>query len=177
MMLVASVLHHGIHSTPRVEKRLLLFDYIAIFPLIAGSLTPICLGVLHDVWGGWVILGVVWGISLAGIWMLLVFQAKLPRWINGVMYMSLGWMGGVVATLIYHRLGLHAVSLMALGGVLFSAGYFVFALERPNPIPGYFGFHEIWHIFVLLAAAVHWAFMYIYVLPYPEGYIHGSSAS
>lgn len=166
-MFFASTLHHGIHSTPAVEYNFLLMDYAAIFPLISGSFSPFCLVCLHDHWAGWVFFGVSWGLSIMGIVMVLSLRKKLPRWVLGVMFILLGWMGGLLAFWLIHRLPLGAIVLLAVGGVLYSIGFVVFEVEKPNPVPGRFGFHEIWHILVVLAAIVHWCCMYFYILPYP----------
>lgn len=167
MLFLASTLHHGVHSNPKVEQDLLLFDYIAIFPLIAGTFTPICLVCLHDHWSGWVFLGSVWFIAITGMVLIGVLREKFPRWISFTMYITLGWMGAFLVLFAFERMGLSFLLIVAFGGVLYTVGGVVFVVEKPNPYPGYFGFHEIWHIFVLLAAATHWCVMYFWVLPYP----------
>ncbi len=68
---------------------------------------------------------------------------------------------------MYRAAGLVGLALLVLGGVVYSAGAVVFAIEKPNPVPGRFGFHEIWHLFVMLAAAIHYAFIVLYVLAAP----------
>jgi len=168
LMFTASVLHHGIHSTPEVEYNFLLMDYAAIFPLVGGSFTPFCLVCLHDHWAGWVFLGVIWGLSLMGVVMVLALREKLPRWVLGLMFMLLGWMGGLLAFWLVHRLPPGAIVLLVLGGVMYSIGFVIFEIEKPNPVPGRFGFHEIWHIMVLVGAIIHWCCMYFYILPYPS---------
>lgn len=165
-LFTASTLHHGINSTPYVEKVLLLVDYIAIFPLIAGTFTPFCLVYLHDSWIGWTFFGCSWGIALFGVIMIALLQEKLPRWVNFTMYMTIGWFGLLLCLLAWDLIGVPAICLIATGGVLYTGGGVVFMAEKPNPAPGTFGFHEIWHIFVFLGAMVHWFVMYLYVLPH-----------
>lgn len=174
LLYLASILHHAIHSTPGIEAFFLSLDYIAIFPLIAGTFTPFCLVMLHDSWVGWMFFGVTWGIAISGILLVAILQQKLPRWVNFTMYITLGWFGAALGLCILPIVGLFACFLIALGGVLYTVGGAVFMLEKPNLIPGVLGFHEIWHIFVLLASLTHWVVMYAYVLPYP--YEHEASA-
>merc|ERR1719197_972449 len=85
------------------------------------------------------------------------------------MYITLGWFGVFVGLLVLPIIGIVACGMIALGGVLYTVGGAIFMLEKPNPVPGVFGFHEIWHLFVLSASLVHWTVMYFYVLPYPDG--------
>lgn len=166
-LFLASTLHHGIHSTPEVEKCLLLFDYIAIFPLIAGTFTPFELILLRHDYSGWALFGVSWFIAISGMVLIATLREKFPRWISFTMYITLGWMGAFLALFSIQKIGLSGVAMVAAGGVLYTIGGAVFVVEAPNPYPGYFGFHEIWHLFVFLAAGVHWCVMYFWLLPYP----------
>lgn len=166
-LFLASTLHHGIHSTPEVEQCLLLFDYIAIFPLIAGTFTPFELIILHDDPMGWALLGVSWFIAIAGMLLIAVLREKFPRWISFTMYITLGWMGAFLALFCLDKIGLSGAAMVAAGGVLYTIGGAIFVAEKPNPYPGYFGFHEIWHLFVNLAVIAHWSVMYFWLLPYP----------
>jgi len=167
LLFLASSLHHGIHSTPEVEKCLLLFDYIAIFPLIAGTFTPFELIILHDEYSGWALFGTSWFIAISGMVLIAVLGEKFPRWISFTMYITLGWMGAFLALFCIEKVGVSGAAMVAAGGVLYTIGGVIFVAEKPNPYPGYFGFHEIWHIFVLSAAATHWLVMYFWLLPYP----------
>lgn len=166
-LFLASTLHHGIHSTPDVEKCLLLFDYIAIFPLIAGTFTPFELILLHGDAMGWAMFGVSWFIAISGMLLIAILKEKFPRWISFTMYITLGWMGAFLALFCMQQIGLSGAAVIAVGGVLYTIGGAIFVAEKPNPYPGYFGFHEIWHVFVFLAASVHWSVMYFWLLPYP----------
>jgi hemolysin III len=163
-LFMASTLHHGVRASRRVEEILRSIDYFAIYVLIAGTFTPICLVVLRGPLG-WSVFGVCWAVGLAGIALKAVF-AGLPRWVSVTIYSTMGWLGGVLALPVYRALGWQGVALVGAGGVLYTVGALIFSAERPNPVPGKFGFHEIWHIFVVLGAAAHYAFMYLLVLPY-----------
>jgi hemolysin III len=164
-LFLASTLHHGIVGTARVEELLRSLDYHAIFLLIAGSFTPMCLVALRGPLG-WSVFGVSWAVAIAGI-ALKASSSRIPKWVFLTMYGTLGWLGAAVAWPLTSIIDWWGLALLALGGVLYTAGAVVFALERPNPIPGKFGFHEIWHVFVVAGAAAHYFLMLRYVLPLP----------
>lgn len=160
-----SCLHHGVEGKEKTEELLRLFDYIAIFPLIAGTFTPLCLVILHNNPLGWSIFGVIWAIAAVGI-ILKAALPKLPKWVFMTLYISMGWIGAIIVIPLFPRIQWQGVSLIALGGVFYTIGAVIFTREKPNPLPGKFGFHEIWHIFVILGALSHFLLMFFYVLPY-----------
>jgi len=162
-LFAASALHHGIHGSEKTEHLLRQWDYYAIFLMIAGTFTPICLLVLPDIRLGGIILGLVWFLAIFGILLKAIFPA-LPKWISTVLYVGMGWSGLAVARPIYERLP-ELLIAMVIGGVFFTVGSAIFFLEKPNPVPGRFGFHEIWHLFVLAGAASHFYAMAAYLLP------------
>ncbi|SDT10185.1 PAQR family membrane homeostasis protein TrhA [Microterricola viridarii] len=156
-----SALYHRFNWKPRTKMLLKRIDHANIFLLIAGTYTPLAVLALPPE-KGLVLLAVVWGGALLGI-CFRVFWINAPRWLYVVTYLALGW-----AAVMY--LGdLLAVSvammvLVAVGGLLYSAGAVVYALKKPNPIPGVFGFHEIFHACTVLAFLCHWVAMLIIVL-------------
>jgi len=158
-----STLHHGLNLSPRANRTLRTFDYASIFALIGGTVTPISLILYRNPYG-WSVLGVVWAIAALGITLRAVFDS-LPKYITNTMFIVLGWLPAVLVLIGGVSLPLGALVLLVLGGLLYSGGFAMYVLERPNPRPGIFGFHEIWHITVALAALCHYLFMYIYVLP------------
>ncbi len=162
-LFVASSLHHGVDSSPRVEAWLRTVDYIAIYPLIAGTMTPICLVVARGPLG-WSVFGVAWLIAGVGITLRVIFE-NLPKWVSLTFYGAMGWLGAVVAWPVLESTTWVGAGLVILGGIFYSVGSAIFIVERPNPWPGRFGFHEIWHLFVVCGAALHFAFMYLFVLP------------
>jgi hemolysin III len=172
-LFLASTLHHGVQGSPRVNHALRLCDYYAIYLLIAGTITAPCLALLHDRPLGWTVLGVAWLVAAAGI-ALQSTLTKLPKGLTNTLYVAMGWLGVVLAVPILKMTAWPAIVLLAIGGVLYTAGAIIFGLERPNPLPGRFGFHEIWHLFVIAAAASHYVFMLVYVLPYPPCSATGS---
>ncbi len=161
-LFVFSTLHHALDRGPRFNEVMRTFDYIAVFLLIAGTITPLVLVLFRNVVGG-AVLGVVWAISVFGIVLRSVYTS-LPKYVTNTLYITLGWLP-VVLVFADVTLPLGALALLAAGGLIYSAGFAVFVLERPNPFPGVFGFHEIWHLLVMLGALFHFLLMYRYVLP------------
>jgi len=161
-LFVSSTMHHGLDRGPRINERLRTLDYDSVFLLIAGTVTPLVLVIFRNTYG-WTVFGVVWIIASVGIVLRSVLRA-LPKHITNTLYIALGWLAvllvgadGVLPT--------GALVLMAAGGLVYSAGFVVFVVERPNPWPGVFGFHETWHLMVIVAAVLHYLLMYFYVLP------------
>lgn len=161
-LFVSSALHHGIDRGPRVNEVLRTLDYDSVFLLIAGSVTPLVL-VLFRTTYGWTVLGAVWAIAAVGIVARSVLR-QLPKYVTSTLYIALGWLT-VLLVGAASSMPVGALVLMASSGLLYSAGFVVFVIERPNPWPGVFGFHEIWHLVVVLAAFLHYLLLYIYVLP------------
>jgi len=161
-LFLASTLHHGLDRGPRVNDVLRTLDYTSVFLLIAGTVTPLVLVLYRDVLG-WAVLGTVWGIAALGIVLRSVWR-DLPKYVTNTLYIALGWMPTV---LLFSDVELPpgALALMAAGGLVYSVGFVIFIVERPNPVPGVFGFHELWHLLVVVAAALHFLLMYRYVLP------------
>jgi hemolysin III len=98
------------------------------------------------------------GIVLRSVW------RRVPKYVTNTLYISMGWLT-VLLVGANVALPLGALALMAAGGLVYSAGFVIFVIERPNPWPGVFGFHELWHVLVVVAALLHYLLMYFYVLP------------
>jgi hemolysin III len=160
-----STLHHAVSSTPKVEARLRMLDYVSVFGLIAGTSTPIVL-VLDRTPYGWAVLGSIYALALTG-GLLRGFKHDLPRHITNTLYIVVGWLPAVLVGALVH-VSIGAAALVVAGGIIFSSGFVIYAIEKPtfraNKI---FGFHELWHCLVILAAACYYLFMYWYVLPRP----------
>jgi len=162
MLFVASTLHHGLDRGPRVNEVLRTLDYTSVFVLIAGSVTPLVLVEFRTTYG-WSVLGAVWAVAAVGI-VLRATLRGLPKYVTNTLYIALGWMPVLLAG-AGADLPFGAYALMAAGGLLYSVGFVIFVVERPNPVPGVLGFHEIWHVIVVVAALLHYLLMYLYVLP------------
>jgi hemolysin III len=154
-MFGASALYHRIDWSPGPRAWLRRLDHSMIYVLVAGTYTPFALLVLAPALG-WTILGVVWAGALAGVVLSLVWIDK-PRWLSAVLYVALGWVAVVVLPQLWDRAGVMAVALLATGGVLYTLGAVVYARRRPDPAPRVFGYHEVFHVLVIAAAAAQFA--------------------
>lgn len=166
LLYTASTLYHGLHVGAQRLKLLKRLDHIAIFVLIAGSYTPIALVTLqreHAAWG-WVILIAVWGFALLGLAFKLLWLAA-PRWLYTGLYLLMGWLVLAAVVPLVQAMPPGGLMWLALGGLFYTVGALVYALEKPDPLPGVFGFHELWHLFVLAGSGCHFVMMVRYVLP------------
>lgn len=161
-LFVSSTLHHGIDGSPRLNEVLRTLDYDSVYLLIAGSLTPLVLVLFRNVYG-WAVLGGVWTIAVLGIVLRSVWR-QVPKYVTNTLYIALGWVTALLmGTAVDVPLG--ALALMAASGVVYTVGFVVYVIEKPNPRPGVFGFHELWHVLVIVAALLHYLLIYFYILP------------
>jgi hemolysin III len=151
---VSATMHRGGWS-PRVELVLTRMDHASIFLLIAGSYTPFSL-LLLDGSDRVVLLAVAWAGAALGIAFRL-FVPGAPRWVYTPIYIALGWAAVFFAGDFARYHVTSVVVLLALGGLLYTVGGVVYGLRRPNPIPQWFGFHEVFHTFTVVAFAAHYA--------------------
>jgi hemolysin III len=161
-MFGASALYHRIDWSPRPAAWLRRLDHSMIFVLVAGTYTPFAVLVLAPALG-WTVLAVVWGGALVGIVISLLW-IDAPRWLTALLYVALGWVSIVVMPQLWDRAGVLAVALLATGGLLYTAGAVVYARRRPDPAPRIFGYHEVFHVLVIAAAAVHFAAVALYTV-------------
>lgn len=161
-----STIYHLCNVGEKATSVLRKFDHIMIFILIAGTYTPVCLGPLRGPWG-WTIFGIVWGLAIIGI----IFTAiwiKAPRWLTTSIYLAMGW-AVIIATYPLVMAFIEADTFSSLGwllagGLFYTIGALIYGLKKPNlNIPGV-GFHEIFHIFVMLGSFCHFWFIFNHVL-------------
>jgi hemolysin III len=159
-----SALYHRV-TWPSVAARRWMrrLDHSMIFCLIAGTYTPFALLVLDGDLAT-VILIVVWAGALAGVLMKLVW-IDAPKALVAVTYVMLGWVAVAAFPTMIERLGVTASTLVAVGGLLYTLGALVYAFQRPDPAPSVFGYHEVFHALVILAAALQYAVIAFYVIP------------
>src|SRR3989454_7934757 len=143
----ASTIYHWQALPPRGEDILKRLDHVAIFVLIAGTYTPVCLVTLRG-GGGWSVLGLVWGLALLGVVLKPLFQ-HLPGWSATALYVGMGWMAVVAVVPLVRSLPVSGMIWLVTGGGLYTPRAVVFPGRRPDPPPPGFGFHEGFHIFVL----------------------------
>lgn len=155
---MTSALHHGVSGTEKTNHVLRQLDYCAIFLMIAGTFTPVCLLMVRST-RGYLVLAAVWVLALASIAGKLLYP-HLPKWVTTTLAVGMGWLALLLVGPVAAVLHFGGMVALAGGGVLFTVGGIIFGLEKPNPFPGRFGFHEIWHCFVLAGAASHFSIMY-----------------
>jgi hemolysin III len=159
-MFGASALYHRIDWPPRPRAWLRRLDHSMIFVLVAGTYTPFGALVLAPALG-WTLLAVVWGGTIAGVVLTLVW-VDAPRWLTAALYVALGWVAIAAVPQLLNRAGAAAVALLATGGILYTIGAVVYAWLRPDPAPRVFGYHEVFHVLVIAAAAVHFTAVAVY---------------
>ncbi|HET7270839.1 MAG TPA: hemolysin III family protein [Rubrobacter sp.] len=158
----ASALYHRPTWTPQVRSRLARLDHAGIYLLIAGTYTPFGLLVMS---AGWAVsvLSVVWSGAVLAIALKLVWPRTL-KWVSSAIGLALGWVG-VAAISQLLKIDLGGILLVVAGGLLYSAGAIVYAVRRPDPAPRVFGYHELFHVLTLAAAACQFAAIAFFVLP------------
>lgn len=158
---VSAAYHLGA-GRPKVNAFLRNLDHANIYLFIAGSYTPFA-AALPSRAMGWTILGLVWGIALVGL-IVRVAWTRAPRWLVTASYIGLGWVAVFFLPALYQAYGLATVSLLALGGLLYTVGGVVYARKSPNPHPEWFGFHEVFHSCTIAAYLVQYAAVALAVL-------------
>ena len=152
------------HWLPLSEKNLIIvrkIDHIMIFVFIAASYTPVCLITLRESWG-WEIFGIVWGLTLAGFFLKL-FWINAPRFLYTSIYLIMGWIIVAAILPLSKVMPSQGFLWLALGGVFYSAGAVIYALKKPDPVPNVFGFHEIFHLFIMAGSFSIFWMIYKYV--------------
>jgi len=158
-----SALYHRVNwRTLGARRWMRRLDHTMIFVLIAGTYTPFGLLVLRGTLGV-VILVAVWSAALAGAVFKLVW-IDAPGWLGAATYVAIGWIALVALPELLDRLGVAAFAALALGGVLYSVGAVIYAHKRPDPVPTVFGYHELFHLLVILAAALQYAVIAFWIL-------------
>lgn len=160
-----SALYHGVNWTrPQVRMWMRRLDHSMIFFLIAGTYTPFALLVLEGALAT-AILVVVWVGAIAGAVVETVWIDH-PKWVSALIYLALGWVAVVAFPDLWSTLGAGGAALVIAGGVLYTAGAVVYATQRPNPNPAIFGYHEVFHLFVIAAAVAHFSAVAFFALPH-----------
>ena len=167
ILYAVSALYHLGRWQGRRALVLHALDRANIFLLIAGTYTPFCVIVLDGMLG-LVMLALIWGLAALGIGSA-VFTIRLPRWISTALYLGMGWIAVIAMPALIRALPIPALGLIAAGGVLYSVGAVVYALRRPDPWPRIFGFHEIFHIFVVAGSVAFLIAIWGWVLPFTQG--------
>lgn len=161
LLYTASALHHSIRHVHQLQR----LDHAMIYLLIAGSYTPLCLIVLPAAWG-WSIFGVEYGLATTGV-CLSLFWKRVPDAVRLVIYLIMGWLITIAIVPLRGLLTPAEWHWIIAGGLIYTIGAVIFALDRPHLIPGKFHAHDLWHCFVLAGSFCHFIAMLILVLAHP----------
>jgi hemolysin III len=166
LMLMASASYHLIEGSPQRIQFLRKIDHSSIFILIAGTYTPICVNLMSGFWQ-WGMLLIIWAFALIGT-LSKILLINTPRWFTAAVYLVMGWLGVLAANELLVALPPGALVLLVLGGLAFTFGAIVYITKTMNFVPGVFGFHEVWHIFVIVGCLFHFVLMLVYIAPIPS---------
>jgi hemolysin III len=162
-LLGVSALFHRVHWSDGARRWMGRLDHAMIAFLIAGTFTPFGMHVLAEA-RGTTLLTTVWvgALVAAGLHLLWI---DAPKWLSAVVYVVLGWTGLVAMPEMVDRAGWTPTLLLAAGGLFYSTGAAVYALRRPDPFPAVFGYHEVFHALVIVAAGTHYAAVALCLVP------------
>jgi hemolysin III len=159
-----SALYHRVDwQRPEIRRWMRRLDHTMIFFLIAGTVTPFALLVMDGTFATALLIA-VWAGALAGTVVELIWVDS-PKWVAATVYIAVGSIGAIGFPAIVAEAGLGAGALIAAGGALYASGAIIYAAQRPDPNPAVFGYHEIFHVLVIAAAAAHFAAIALFALP------------
>jgi hemolysin III len=160
----ASSIYHGVWVKKKTLKLLQKLDHSMIYVLIAGTYTPICLLVLEGSWK-WGLFTTIWGLAIIGIIKKFLW-INAPRWLSTLFYLGMGWLAVIIFPTLMDKLPLAFLVWIGIGGAAYTLGAVIYGIKKPNPIPKWFGHHEIWHLFVLAGTFSHFWAIYQYLPMY-----------
>lgn len=161
LLYTASTLYHALPVKDKTLQLLRKLDHSMIYVLIAATYTPVCLLALNGPWK-WGVFITVWMLAIIGIIKKILWM-EAPRWLSTGFYLAMGWMAVFILPMLFNKLPLAFLIWIGAGGLAYSAGAIIYGVEKPNPIPNWFGHHEIWHLFVLAGTFSHFWAIYSYL--------------
>lgn len=163
----ASTIYHSLDISEETNVKLRKFDHMAIYTLIAGSYTPICLIAIKN-HGGVKLLTIIWMMAFIGI-AIKAFWMNSPKWLSSVIYIIMGWTCVLAFSPLVKNLDPAAFNWLLAGGIIYTVGGIIYALKLPifNKRFPYFGSHEIFHIFVMGGSLCHFVLMYKFISTMP----------
>ncbi len=161
LLYTASTVYHIIDQPESLRRKYKRIDHMMIFILIAGTYTPICLISLKGTLGV-VLLVVIWGIAIAGI-IMKAFWLDAPRWLTTGMYLLMGWLVIVAIYPVFKAMPQEGFRWLVAGGITYTIGGIIYGLKWPLKHHKWFGFHELFHLFVMGGSACHYVLMMGYV--------------
>jgi hemolysin III len=162
LLFLASAIYHLVVTTPEKELLLRRMDHSAIFLLIAGTYTPICVVTLPQPMGTALLIA-VWAFALVGILSKVFFFHQVPNWVSTALYIIMGWLAVIGIVPLLRSLPLPGLLWLLAGGLFYTVGAAVYSIKKLQIVPGVFGNHEIWHLFVSAGAASHFVLILKYV--------------
>lgn len=162
VMLGTSTLYHRVTWSRRARLWMRRADHAGVFLLIAGTYTPVALVSLSGAWRA-TVLAVVWSGAIAATISKFCWVAA-PKWLSALFGVALGWVGVAALPQLAEREGIAPVSLLAAGGIAYTAGAVVYARRRPDPLPHVFGYHEVFHALTIVALACQYTAIAFFVL-------------
>lgn len=162
LLYAASATYHLVVSSDKVIGFLRRLDHAMIFVLIAGSYTPFCLIALNGP-SGWILFGVVVTAAIAGVSFKLIWF-NCPRWISTLLYVAMGWISIFLIVPLHKALSSDGVALLVGGGIFYTIGALIYATKPKFLKSKYLGYHEIFHIFIMLGSLTHFFCVFKYVI-------------
>ncbi|MBU1168344.1 MAG: hemolysin III family protein [Proteobacteria bacterium] len=162
MIYLASTLYHWLPLSDKGIAFMRRVDHMMIFFIIAATYTPICLIPLKGAWGT-SILCCVWSFALIGL-MIKLFWMEAPRWLSTSLYLLMGWICIVAIWPLIVNLQAGALFWLLAGGIFYSVGAVIYGIKKPDPFPEVFGFHELFHVLIMMGTASHFMVMYRYLV-------------
>jgi hemolysin III len=161
LLYITSTLYHWLELSEAGILKLRKADHIMIFIYIAATYTPVCIVALKGTLG-WGLLISVWFVALVGV-IIKIFWMNAPRWLSTFIYILMGWLAVIVIYPLVNAIQIGALIWLSIGGLFYTIGAVIYALKKPDPYPGILGFHEIFHLFVLLGTFSHFWMIYRYI--------------
>jgi len=162
-LFAASAAYHMANTGERGTAILRRLDHSAIFLLIAGTYTPFCLLAFRGFWQ-WGLLSIIWLLAVVGI-VIKIFVMNAPRWLSAGAYVIMGWLCVGAVGQMLQVLSIGAMVWLAIGGIIYTAGAVIYSTKMLDFAPGKFGFHEVWHIFVILGALAQFISIAVFLIP------------
>lgn len=154
----ASSLYHALKQKENETSIWRKLDHLAIFFMIAGTYTPVTYVYLEGAWF-WSIISIQWGLVLFGVFFKFCF-IKAPRILYTLIYLAMGWMAIIPINKFLNGMTLEIELYLFTGAASFTIGAIIYALKKPTILPGVFGFHELFHLFILLGGILHYLMVY-----------------
>lgn len=158
----SSSLYHLLDLSDKAMRRLRQLDHSMVYIFIAGTCTPVLLVPLESTRGSLYCI-VIWALAILGV-LIKIFWVESSRWLRVSLYLAMSWLTVIPLPELVRALPFQGSAWFVAGGLAYTSGSVIYALKRPNPFPSVFGFHEIWHLFVLLGSFCHYWAIKQYIL-------------